>query len=93
MVPIVDEVNVPYDLHKFIIGQRGKDVRKLMQDYDVNISIPAAEEHSDVVKVRGPPANVSRARNAILERVNQLEHEKEDRVISSEQLSNNYFLV
>ncbi|XP_059138756.1 vigilin-like [Physella acuta] len=87
LVPIVDEVNVPYDLHKFIIGQRGKDVRKLMQDYDVNISIPAAEEHSDVVKVRGPPANVSRARNAILERVNQLEHEKEDRELKSFKLT------
>lgn len=54
-----------------------------MQDFDVNISIPAAEEHSDVVKVRGPPVNVSKARAAILERVNQLEQEREDRVSCS----------
>ncbi|CAL1537044.1 unnamed protein product [Lymnaea stagnalis] len=87
LVPIVDEVNVPYELHKFIIGQRGKDVRKLMQDFDVNISIPAAEEHSDAVKIRGPPANVRRAREAILDRVNQLEQEREDRELKSFRLT------
>ncbi|XP_055863477.1 vigilin-like [Biomphalaria glabrata] len=87
LVPVIEEVNVPYELHKFIIGQRGRDVRKLMQDFDVNISIPAAEEHSDVVKVRGPPVNVSKARAAILERVNQLEQEREDRELKSFKLT------
>lgn len=76
----MEEVGVPFEFHKFIIGQKGRDVRKLMQDFDVNISIPAAEKQSDVVTIRGPPANVSRARDAVLERVSQLEQEKEDRV-------------
>lgn len=83
LVPVVEEVNVPFEFHKFIIGQRGKDVRKLMQDFDVNITIPAAEEQSDVVKIRGPPRNVKDARDAILDRVNQLEQEKEDRELKS----------
>ncbi|XP_005104751.1 vigilin [Aplysia californica] len=87
LVPVLEEVTVPFEYHKFIIGQRGRDVRKLMQDYDVNISIPPAEEQSDLVKVRGPPANVSRAKDAILERVNQLEQEKEDRELKSFKLT------
>ena len=52
----------------------------MMGDYDVNISIPPAEEHSDTVKVTGPPANVKRALQALLDKCDQLEKEKEDRV-------------
>ena len=79
-MPIQQEVQIPFEFHKFIIGQRGKDVRKLMQDHDVNISIPSPDQNSDLVKVRGPPANVARAKEALAERVAQLEGEKEDRV-------------
>ena len=79
-MPIVSEVQIPFEFHRFIIGQRGRDVRKLMQDYDVNVSIPGAEEQSDIVKIRGPPANVARAKDAVMERLTQLEAEKEDRV-------------
>ena len=37
LVPITAEVPVPFDLHRFIIGQKGKDVREMMTTYDVNI--------------------------------------------------------
>ncbi len=37
LVPITSEVAVPYDLHRFIIGQKGKDVREMMTTFDVNI--------------------------------------------------------
>lgn len=77
---MTEEVNIPYEFHKFIIGAKGKDVRKLMQDFDVNISIPSQDEHSDLIKVRGPPANVRRASEALKERLNILEQEREDRV-------------
>ena len=86
-MPIVSEVEIPFEFHRFIIGQRGRDVRKLMQDYDVNVSIPGAEEQSDIVKIRGPPANVARAKDAVMERLTQLEAEKEDRVCSLPSLS------
>lgn len=49
LVPISMEVTVPFDYHRFIIGQKGRDVRKMMQDYDVNISIPPPTENSDQV--------------------------------------------
>lgn len=80
LVPITDEMLVPFDFHRFIIGQRGKDVRKMMDEYDVNISIPPAEDQSNMVKITGPAANVERAKVAMDDRVKQLEGEREDRV-------------
>ncbi|KAL5013773.1 hypothetical protein ScPMuIL_008043 [Solemya velum] len=58
-----------------------------MEDFDVNISIPPADHHSENVKVSGPPANVTRARAALVERCEQLEREKEDRLLKSFQLT------
>lgn len=77
---MTEEVAIAYDLHRYIIGQKGRDVRKMMDEYDVNISIPPAEERSDVVRVTGPRANVDKAREALLERVLQLEDEKQQKV-------------
>ena len=37
LVPVTEEVPVPFDLHRFIIGQKGKDVREMMTTFDVNI--------------------------------------------------------
>lgn len=37
MIPVTVEVSVPFDLHRFIIGQKGKDVREMMNAHDVNI--------------------------------------------------------
>ncbi|CAG2229559.1 Vigilin [Mytilus edulis] len=86
LVPVTEEMTVPFDYHRYIIGAKGKDVREMMGDYDVNISIPPAEEHSDKVKVTGPPANVKRALEALQEKCDQLEKEKEDRMLKSFQV-------
>lgn len=80
LVPVTEEVPVPFDMHRFIIGQKGRDVRRMMEEYDVNISIPPATESSDIVRVTGPPENVKKARAALEDKVAQLEAEKEDRV-------------
>lgn len=71
---------MPYDFHRRIIGQQGKDVRAMMKQFDVNISIPPPEEHSDKVKVTGPPNNVKNAIEALQKKCEQLELEKEERV-------------
>lgn len=83
LVPVTEEMQVPFDFHRFIIGQRGRDVRRMMEENDVNISIPPAEEHSDVIKITGPPENVARAQEAMKEKIKQLEGEKEDRALRS----------
>lgn len=89
LVPITEEVNVPYEFHRFIIGQRGKDVRSMMEEFDVNISIPPPDEQSDVIKVQGAPTNLVRVRQALEDKVNQLNKDKEDRELRSYQLQLN----
>lgn len=51
LVPITQEVPVPYEFHRSIIGQKGKDVRELMSKYDVHIILSPADQHLDVIKV------------------------------------------
>lgn len=81
LVPVTEETAVPYDFHRRIIGQQGKDVRAMMKQFDVNISIPPPEEHSDKVKVTGPPNNVKNAIEALQKKCEQLELEKEERIL------------
>lgn len=83
LVPVTEEVPVPFDLHRFIIGQKGKDVREMMTTFDVNIKVPSAEQQSDIIQISGPPAKVEAARQALLNRVAELEKEKEDRLLKS----------
>ena len=68
------------DLHRFIIGSKGRDVRQMMDDFEVSIQVPPADENVSVLRVTGTPENVGRARQALLQRVQQLEDEKEQRV-------------
>ena len=76
----MEEVNIAYELHRYIIGAKGRDVRRLMDEFDVNISVPPAEDRSDAVRITGPPTHVAKARQALLDKVQQLEDEKEQRV-------------
>ncbi|GFU19163.1 vigilin [Trichonephila clavipes] len=87
IVPVTEEVEVPYDLHRFIIGQKGRDVRNMMEMYDVNIIIPPQNEHSDIITIKGPPENVAKTKEALKERIEQLELEKQDRLLRSFQLT------
>jgi len=71
---------VAVELHRFIIGSKGRDVRQLMDDYEVMIVVPPAERQVSLLQVTGTPANVARARQALLQRVQQLEDEQQQRV-------------
>ena len=55
-------MEVPFDYHRFIIGQKGKGVREMMKNFDVNISIPPAEDHSNVIRITGTPDKVRTCR-------------------------------
>jgi hypothetical protein len=52
----------------------------MMDEFDVNISIPPATEEKDIVRVSGAPANVARAKAALDEKVQHLDAELKDRV-------------
>lgn len=58
-----------------------------MDEYNVNISVPPQDQHSDIIKVTGPPANVQRAEDALAEKVKSLELEQEDRLLKSHELT------
>uniref|UniRef100_A0A670J9D1 Vigilin n=1 Tax=Podarcis muralis TaxID=64176 RepID=A0A670J9D1_PODMU len=81
LVPITVDVEVPFDLHRYIIGQKGAGIRKMMEEYEVNISVPQPEQQSDVIKITGLVPNVERARAGLLERVRELQAEQEDRAL------------
>lgn len=86
LVPTTIEVEVPFDYHRSIIGQKGKDVRELMETYDVHIKLSPAEEKLDYIEICGTPANVKSAKQAILEKCEILKAEKEDKILKSFEL-------
>ncbi|XP_074859942.1 vigilin isoform X2 [Carettochelys insculpta] len=87
LVPVTTEVEVPFDLHRYIIGQKGSGIRKMMDEFEVNIQVPAPELRSDVISITGLAANLDRAKAGLLERVKELQAEQEDRALRSFKLT------
>uniref|UniRef100_A0A8C5CDW2 K Homology domain-containing protein n=1 Tax=Gadus morhua TaxID=8049 RepID=A0A8C5CDW2_GADMO len=83
LVPVTEDVEVSYELHRYIIGQKGSGIRKMMEEYEVNIWVPPPEQQWDVVRVTGQLTNVGRAREGLLQRVRELQAEQEDRALRS----------
>lgn len=83
LVPVTIDVDVPYDFHRSIIGQKGRDVKELMDNYDVHIVLSPTDNKKDVIKITGTPVNVERAKEAVLERVKEIEIERKDRELKS----------
>lgn len=76
-------MDVPYDLHRSIIGQKGRGVKELMSRFDVHIELSPPEVKEDVIKITGAPLNVEDAKEALLERVKELEADRRDRELRS----------
>lgn len=36
-MPITEDVEVSYELHRYIIGQKGSGIRKMMEEYEVSV--------------------------------------------------------
>lgn len=83
LIPITIDVDVPFELHRSIIGQKGRDVKELMDTYDVHIVLSPADLKEDQIKITGTPVNVERAKIAVLERVKELEVDRKDRELKS----------
>lgn len=39
LVPVTIEVEVPFELHRYIIGQKGSGIRKMMEEFEVSEQI------------------------------------------------------
>lgn len=86
LVPITESIDVPFDLHRSIIGQKGAGVRELMNNYDVHIELSPQDKKLDVIKVTGAVKNVHDAKEAIARRVQDLEGDRADRELKSYEL-------
>lgn len=86
LVPVMEEINVPFDIHRWIIGQNGRDVRALMNRFDVHIELSAPEDHLDIIKITGAPSSIIEAKKAIEERVEEYELNRKDRELRSFEL-------
>ena len=75
LVPRVITVNVPFWMHRAIVGKRGRRVRSLCNKYLVTIEIPHPKLEKDCVYVRGPARNCEKAQEALIERALELVEE------------------
>uniref|UniRef100_A0AAQ5ZRE9 Vigilin n=1 Tax=Amphiprion ocellaris TaxID=80972 RepID=A0AAQ5ZRE9_AMPOC len=87
LVPVTIEVEVPFELHRYIIGQKGSGIRKMMDEFEVNIQVPAPEQQSDKISITGLANHLDRAKEGLLERVKELQAEQEDRALRSFKLT------
>ncbi|XP_061744399.1 vigilin-like isoform X1 [Nerophis ophidion] len=87
LVPVTIEVSVPFELHRYIIGQKGSGIRKMMDEFEVNIQVPAPEQQSDKIAVTGLANHLDRAREGLLDRVKELQVEQEERALKSFKLT------
>lgn len=79
LVPVSKEITIPFDNHRFIIGQKGAGIRKLMEEYDVNINVPPLDRREETIIVTGPIKHVERAIEALTKRNDEIEAENEER--------------
>ena len=80
LVPITIEMEVPFDFHGQLIGQKGKEIRQIMEECDVTISIPKPNDMSDIIKITGAPAKIPHAREVIQRKIKLLEEERTQKV-------------
>lgn len=73
-------MTIPFDYHRFIIGAKGANVRHMMDEFDVNITIPPSRDESDQVVIIGTRPKVNKAIEALEQKVAEIEAENEDRV-------------
>lgn len=54
LVPITQDVEVSYELHRYIIGQKGSGIRKMMEEYEVGWPLvpPAVGKSTGVQLIR-----------------------------------------
>ncbi|EPY75628.1 vigilin-like protein [Camelus ferus] len=87
LIPITTEVHVPFDLHHDIIGQKGSEVHKIIDDFEVNIQISSPGLESDIISITGLAANVERAKTRLQQRVKNLQAEIEERSLKNFRLN------
>jgi len=73
-------MRVLFDFHGQLIGQKGKEIRQIMDECEVTIAVPKPDERSDVIRIIGPQAKIDGARKMIEKKLQTLEDERRQRV-------------
>lgn len=82
-VPVTETIDVPFDYHRGIIGQKGQTIRELSTRFDVHINVPQSSEHLDTITVTGSKANIKLAKEAIQDKMADIDADNEDRKLKS----------
>lgn len=72
---VIAELVIVHQVHPIIIGQRGKNLRALMEQFDVTIDMPgrnATPEAQDTVVVRGSQTDVDNACDHLLDMAGEI---------------------
>lgn len=51
---MTEDVGVSYELHRFIIGQKGSGIRKMMEEYEVTVGFAAQFSVVQIIWALGP---------------------------------------
>uniref|UniRef100_A0A8C6DFQ7 Vigilin n=1 Tax=Moschus moschiferus TaxID=68415 RepID=A0A8C6DFQ7_MOSMO len=75
LIPVTAEVNVPFDLHRYLTGQKKSRIHKIMDECEVKIQIAAPGLESDIISITGLTGDVERARAKLQEQIKTLQTE------------------
>lgn len=87
LVPVTEEVPVPFEYHRKVIGSKGEAIRKMMDLYNVNIKVPPPTDKINFITVRGTSDKVQGCKEALLADCARFDLEKEDRILQSFKLN------
>lgn len=75
-----DEIHIFKQFHRMLIGKQGIFIRKVREDTQTRIEVPAEDSDSDSITIIGKQENVRKARALIEEKVKELIKVEEDHV-------------
>lgn len=81
-----EEMQIVKEFHRMIIGKHGAFIRKIRDDTQTRIDIPAENSDSNFITLTGKRENVQKARRLMEEKVKELINIKEDSVEIPHQL-------
>lgn len=82
-IPKTIDLNVPSEYHRSLIGTKGATIRKLSEDYNVQIKVPNQEQNADIIKITGVQKDIDEVVAAIKEEMRLYDADKEDRQLRS----------
>lgn len=73
LIPLEENFNFPSKFHKDLLADKAEVLRKLINDYRVQINVPKREENADYVILTGTRDNLEQVKVALAEKLEDLE--------------------